>query len=271
MNKSQATLRPTGAMDITNVEPMDDVEALIAALCAISPHAQTLPARSVAALARGGVPLVTQLVKFLTGVDDSALQRSLQALAQIGTPVLEVLETIFRQADDRVRQTIIEILSACPATLIAPDITDFAVQGALLLKKLGVPWESRNALLLHIEDDPLNRDGLRTCLYVHQKHYLVLGTGDGTTGLAMAAQLAPDLVLLDLNLPGTDGYEVLRQLKSAATTRNISVVACTAVATYEEQKRALDAGFSGLILKPLDIDLLPQQITQYLQGGPCQP
>lgn len=76
----------------------------------------------------------------------------------------------------------------------------------------------------------------------------------------------PDLILLDIGLPGEDGYAILAQLRADPTLHNTRVVAVTAYASPEGRQRARQAGFDGFISKPIDPQRFPDQIRRILAG-----
>jgi two-component system, sensor histidine kinase len=115
------------------------------------------------------------------------------------------------------------------------------------------PGTLRSRHVLIVED---NRDGRETLhalldLMGHQ----VETAADGIEGLAMALALRPEIVLLDIGLPGMDGYELARQLR-ASLGRDIILIACTAYGRPEDRGRAFEAGFDGHLVKPLDVEAL---------------
>jgi CheY-like chemotaxis protein len=118
--------------------------------------------------------------------------------------------------------------------------------------------------ILYIDDNAQNRLLVKRIL--EAKEYTVLEAQDGPTGLELAIDLLPDLILLDILLPGSDGYEVSKRLKEDARTRHIPVVAMTADVLQGAREKALCAGFDGYIPKPIDVDLLPGQIHGFLRG-----
>jgi two-component system cell cycle response regulator DivK len=120
------------------------------------------------------------------------------------------------------------------------------------------------AQVLYIDDDAQNRLLVRRVLEV--EGYIVLEAEDGPAGLELAADRNPDLILLDINLPGIDGYEIASRLKEDERTRHIPVVAMTADVLRGARERARHAGFDGYISKPIDVDLLPDQIGCFLRG-----
>ncbi|MBN2005210.1 MAG: response regulator [Anaerolineae bacterium] len=265
--ESQGTQEQIITSGITKLEQEQDIHGLIALLPEMfTSFEQSLRIQVYEALLRTGTDAVTNLVTFLALTDEDTLTITLRAIAQAGTPSLPLMENIFHQSDHRVRQAIAKTLFQHSVPVTAPSPDDFLVQGAALLKRLGIPRELRNILILYIEDDDLNRDYFRRSLYLSHANYILLETPDGTSGLNIALEIVPDIIVMDINLPGLDSYDVVHELKCREETKGIVVVACTAAITYNDQKRAFDAGCDGFIEKPIDIDLLPKQINRYLEG-----
>jgi CheY-like chemotaxis protein len=90
----------------------------------------------------------------------------------------------------------------------------------------------------------------------------------GALGLALARAHAPDLVLLDIHLPDTEGYQVLAELRGDELTRAIPVVAVTAQAMPGDMQRAADAGFDDYLSKPIDIARLDAIVQRARAAGP---
>jgi CheY-like chemotaxis protein len=86
-------------------------------------------------------------------------------------------------------------------------------------------------------------------------------------GLQLAQTQQPALVLLDIQLPGTDGFEVLSQLRAEASTSHIPVIAVSANALAGDIDAALAAGFAGYLTKPLELDLLLRAVCSVLECG----
>jgi CheY-like chemotaxis protein len=86
-------------------------------------------------------------------------------------------------------------------------------------------------------------------------------------GLAMVLAEPPDLVLMDINLPGIDGYEALAVLRANPDTAHIPVLAVSANAMKGDDARAMDAGFDGYVVKPVDVAVLNAQIDVLLKSG----
>jgi putative two-component system response regulator len=104
--------------------------------------------------------------------------------------------------------------------------------------------------ILVIEDDPMNNRLLTTILT--RLGYTADAAFDGLSGLAKVESSPPDLILLDLDLPGVDGYEVARRLKHSVKTRIIPIVVVSSFAEVENRIRALDAGADDFLSKPID-------------------
>jgi CheY-like chemotaxis protein len=98
------------------------------------------------------------------------------------------------------------------------------------------------------------------------KGYDVHTAVDAESALEAVRSQQPSLVLMDLQLPGMDGLELTRRLKSDPSTREIVIVAVTAYAMKGDEQRALDAGCDGYIAKPIDTRALPQLVESHLGG-----
>ena len=107
------------------------------------------------------------------------------------------------------------------------------------------------ATILFIEDNLDNYELVRFLLV--QEGFSVLGAGDGRTGLDMARERHPNLILLDLSLPEINGWQIAKLLKADPDTRTIPVVALTGHTLPGDREKALDAGCDEYISKPLDI------------------
>jgi two-component system, cell cycle response regulator DivK len=121
--------------------------------------------------------------------------------------------------------------------------------------------------ILVVEDNERNLKLVRDVLYF--AGFDVLEARSGEEGVALARQSCPDLVLMDLQLPGIDGTQALQLLRSSERTREVPVVALTALAMREDKERALDAGFDGYLQKPISVRSLPTQVRNFMEreGG----
>jgi two-component system cell cycle response regulator DivK len=117
--------------------------------------------------------------------------------------------------------------------------------------------------ILYIEDNPDNRLLIRRVLQA--EGYEVVEAIDGQTGMQRDAEVRPDLILMDINLPEIDGYEVTARLKQRPGLSRIPIIAVTANVMKGDREKTLAAGCDGYIQKPIDIDLLPGQIERFLK------
>lgn len=116
--------------------------------------------------------------------------------------------------------------------------------------------------VLLIEDNAASRELAR---YLLEAHGIVCEeASDGETGLEMAHARRPDLVVCDLQMPGMDGFAVLRALRAAPDLAGIPVVAVTAYAMVGDRDRVLAAGFDGYISKPLDPQRFVAQLAAFM-------
>ncbi len=120
------------------------------------------------------------------------------------------------------------------------------------------------ARILYIEDDSDCRALVRRILE-HAGHEIV-EAAEGLTGIESALRERPALILLDINLPGMDGYAVAAALNSFPKLASTPIVAVTAYASAEERERILVAGCDGYIAKPIDVDAFPRQVADFLRG-----
>jgi CheY-like chemotaxis protein len=118
--------------------------------------------------------------------------------------------------------------------------------------------------ILVVDDSPANSKLIRVLLTA--EGYQVLTAPDAELALAIIKTSRPDLILMDLQLPGMDGLALTRQLKSNAATREIPVVAHTSYAMKGDEDKARDAGCDGYITKPIDTRALPSVIARYLKN-----
>ena len=116
--------------------------------------------------------------------------------------------------------------------------------------------------ILLVEDNEMNRDMLSRRLT--RRGFEVLVAVDGETGLEMATREGPALILMDMSLPGLDGWEATRRLKASPTTSAIRVIALTAHAMAGDREKALEAGCDDFDTKPVDFERLIAKIQNQL-------
>ncbi|WP_343729318.1 response regulator [Duganella sp.] len=117
--------------------------------------------------------------------------------------------------------------------------------------------------VLLIEDNDDGREMMTMMLGGYG--YDVQAAADGLLGLNAAASYQPDLALVDIGLPGIDGYEVARRLRANPATREIKLIALTGYGLAEDLQRVMDAGFDRHLVKPVDIDQLMEVIDTCAQ------
>lgn len=115
-----------------------------------------------------------------------------------------------------------------------------------------------------VEDNERNLRLLRDVLEYAGYDVRVARTAED--GITLAVSEPPDLVLMDLELPGIDGVEALRRLRESPRTADIPVVAVTAQAMRQDREPALRAGFDGYVVKPITVRAFPDQVHGFLSG-----
>jgi len=121
------------------------------------------------------------------------------------------------------------------------------------------------ATILVVDDNPANL--LLTKTLLHTSGYLVEEAMNAEQALLLVHASRPDLILMDIQLPGQDGLTATRQLKSDPATSSIPVIALSAHALADETAAALAAGCDGYLTKPIDTRAFPSQIAAVLDGG----
>jgi two-component system cell cycle response regulator DivK len=116
--------------------------------------------------------------------------------------------------------------------------------------------------ILVVDDNPANLRLL--CLLLAGESYEVRTAGGAEEALAILEDFRPRLILMDLQMPGMNGFELTRRLKGDAATRDIVIVALTAYAMKGDEERAREAGCDGYVSKPIDTRTLPALITAHL-------
>jgi len=126
--------------------------------------------------------------------------------------------------------------------------------------------------ILVIDDNATNLKLARVLLA--SEGYLVRTAGDAEEALSVLETFTPELILMDIQLPGMDGLELTRRLKADAARRDILIIALTAYAMKGDEQKARMAGCDGYITKPIDPDILPRAIVEYLaakrSGSPAK-
>jgi CheY-like chemotaxis protein len=124
---------------------------------------------------------------------------------------------------------------------------------------------TKPATILIVEDNPLNLELATDLLVV--AGYSIRQARTAEEGVRLAVAEPPDLILMDLRLPGMDGYAALRCLRADPRTANIPTVALTAQAMRGDQEAVLAAGFDDYISKPINTGTFPQTVARVLGGN----
>ena len=120
-------------------------------------------------------------------------------------------------------------------------------------------------LILIVEDNEKNLKLVRDVLQF--KGYRTVEAGTAEEGIALAGAHLPQLILMDVQLPGMDGVAALRRLKAEPRTASIPVIALTALAMQNDRERFLGAGFDGYLVKPINVKEFPEQVRQFCERG----
>jgi two-component system, cell cycle response regulator DivK len=120
-------------------------------------------------------------------------------------------------------------------------------------------------LILIVEDNEKNLKLVRDLLQF--KGYRTLEAETAEDGIRLAQAKQPDLILMDIQLPGTDGITALHQLRAEPRTAAIPVIALTAFAMKDDRQRFLDAGFDGYLDKPINVKTFPEQVRQIYESA----
>ncbi len=119
--------------------------------------------------------------------------------------------------------------------------------------------------VLIVEDNPLNRE--LASVVLEAAGYDVATAGDAVECMALLARQRPDVILMDLRLPGKDGLELTRELRATPALKDVVIVALTAYAMPGDVQRAIAAGCDGYLTKPIQTRQLAQQVAAIIADG----
>ena len=126
--------------------------------------------------------------------------------------------------------------------------------------------KAQSVTVLLVEDNDLNRDMLSRRL--KRREYKILAAIDGESAIQMSRDLRPDLILMDMGLPGINGWDATRAIKADPFTSHIPVIALTAHALHPDREQAMAAGCDAFETKPVDLDRLLATMERVLS---CRP
>ena len=122
--------------------------------------------------------------------------------------------------------------------------------------------ETKKGTILYVEDNPDNRSLIRRVL--ESEDYVVIEAVNAGQALENLENGNIDLVLMDINMPDMDGYTLTAKIKAVQKFTKIPIVAVTANVMRGDREKSLEAGADGYIQKPIDIDILSQQIERFM-------
>ncbi len=135
---------------------------------------------------------------------------------------------------------------------------------------LYAPLDGRLHTLLYVEDNPANMKLVEQIIARLPALHLLTAV-NGQAGIELARSTRPDVILMDINLPGINGYEVLKGLRADPATKFIPVIAVSANAMPQDIERGLKAGFMRYLTKPIHVDELITSINVALNGASAVP
>jgi two-component system cell cycle response regulator DivK len=132
---------------------------------------------------------------------------------------------------------------------------------------MSVTWGGKDKMaktILIVEDNELNMKLFHDLLEAH--NFKTLQTRDGNDALALAKEHHPDLILMDIQLPGVSGLEITRQIKADDEIKSIPIVAVTAFAMKGDEDRIRESGCEAYIAKPIHIDELISTVQRFIRS-----
>lgn len=120
-----------------------------------------------------------------------------------------------------------------------------------------------NKNILIVDDNIKNLELLEYLLTYHQ--YVVQTATNGVDAMKILTSFRPRLILTDLQMPGINGYELIKKIKQDPNLKNVLIVAITSYAMKNDEDKVKDARFDGYITKPININTLPDVIASYMQ------
>ncbi len=121
---------------------------------------------------------------------------------------------------------------------------------------------TEKSIILYVEDNHDNRNLIRRVL--ESEGYAMTEASNAEDAMLKIHTIRPNLILMDINMPGMDGYALTARIKATPGFANVPIVAVTANVMRGDRERSLEAGCDGYIQKPIDIDILSQQISRFL-------
>jgi two-component system, cell cycle response regulator DivK len=121
------------------------------------------------------------------------------------------------------------------------------------------------ARILYIEDKIDNRMLVKRVLMFEDIE--VVEAADADTGIALAVKEHPDLILMDINMPGKDGYTATNDIRKYPELDSVPIIALTANVMKGDKEKSINAGCDGYIPKPIDVDRFPIEVMNFIKKG----
>lgn len=141
------------------------------------------------------------------------------------------------------------------------------IEAALVRTLGGMRVEDYKQKVLYVEDNQLNMALMHHIFKRNLPSVLLQKAETAEAGLLIARQEIPDLIIMDIGLPGLNGYEALERLQSEVITRHIPVLAMSAFAQNADIERAKGAGFAGYVTKPVQVKSFTETVKKLLDHG----
>jgi PleD family two-component response regulator len=122
--------------------------------------------------------------------------------------------------------------------------------------------EEKNNTVLIVDDENIN---LKILTHILENEYTVYIAGDGISAVEKAKEFLPDLILLDIVMPGTDGYETLTMLKNLEETKEIPVIFISGLSHYDEEEKGLSLGAVDYISKPFSAMIIKLRVSHQIK------
>jgi two-component system cell cycle response regulator DivK len=123
---------------------------------------------------------------------------------------------------------------------------------------------TKNPVILYVEDNFDNRKLVSRIL--NAEGFTVFGAANAPEGFTILQEKTPDIILMDIHLPGVDGYTMAEQLRKEEQLKTVPIIALTANVTSDDEQKSRQAGCNGFIHKPINVDELPNQVRAYLKN-----
>ena len=152
---------------------------------------------------------------------------------------------------------------------LMPTKDPLATAGLPSSRRKDAPREGQSIgtqFLILVVDDAADNVAMLS-LALQQQGYQVVTASNGEDAISVATQTMPNLILMDINLPTLDGLGATRRIRENEALRQVPVIAVTAFSTEGFQRAAYDAGISGYLTKPIDLDRMNQLIARLLSPG----